>query len=121
MDHVCPPGEKAQLFPPQKPPTLRYRDVCKRDMKALDININSWEELAADRANWRSMLHKQLLIGEKKLSAAAAEKRACRKAMTTNRPESTHRCDLCDRDCHSHIDLLSHKRRCSSRADSREN
>ena len=30
-------------------PLLRYRDVCKRDMKALDIDIASWETTAADR------------------------------------------------------------------------
>ena len=53
--------------------------MCKRDMKALSININSWEDLAADRTSWRSTLQKQLQTGEEKLSAAAAEKRARRK------------------------------------------
>ena len=53
---------------------LRYKDACKRDMRALDININSWEELAADHTSWRSMLHKQLQSSEKKLTVAAAEK-----------------------------------------------
>ncbi|KAK3885511.1 hypothetical protein Pcinc_010252 [Petrolisthes cinctipes] len=76
-------------------------------MKALDINTNSWEDLAADRTSWRSTLHKQLLNGEEKLSAVAAEKRARRKATTTNRPDSTHRCD---HECHSRIGLHSHKR-----------
>ena len=99
-------------------PQLRYMDVCKRDMKALDISVNSWEALAADRTSWRSTLHKQLQAGEEKLSVAAAEKRARRKESTANRPESTHRCDLCERDCHSRIGLYNHKRRCSSRADS---
>ena len=77
-------------------PQLRYKDVCKRDMKALDININSWEDLAADCTSWRSTLHKQLQTGEKKLTAVAAEKQACKKETAANRPESTHRCDLCD-------------------------
>ena len=77
-------------------PQLRYNDACKRDMKALDININSWEDLAADHTSWRSMLHKQLQTGEKKLTAAAAEKQAHKKEMVANRPESMHRCDLCD-------------------------
>ncbi|KAK3864573.1 hypothetical protein Pcinc_029756 [Petrolisthes cinctipes] len=53
---------------------LRYKNVCKRDMKALDINTNSWEDLAADRTSWRSTLHRQLLIGEEKFSTVAAEK-----------------------------------------------
>ena len=55
-------------------PQLRYKDVCKRDMKALDININSWEDLAADCTSWRSTLQKQLQTGEEKLSVATAEK-----------------------------------------------
>ena len=101
-------------------PQLRYKDVCKRDMKVLDINTNSWEDLAVDRTSWRSTLHKQLQAGEEKLSAEATEKRARRKETTANRKETTHRCELCNHDCHSCIGLYSHKRRCSSRADSQE-
>ena len=86
-------------------PQLRYKNVCKRDMKALNININSWEDLATNHTSWRSMLHIQLQTSEKKLTAAAAEKQACKKEMAANRPESMHRCDLCDQDCHSHIGL----------------
>ena len=48
-------------------------------MKALGININSWEILATNRTSWRSTLQKQLQTGEEKLSAAAAEKRAGKK------------------------------------------
>ena len=99
-------------------PQLRYKDACKRDMKALNININSWEDLAADCTSWRSMLHKQLQSGKKKLTVVAAEKQAHKKEMAANRPESMHRCDLCNRDCHSHIGLYSHRRHCSSQADS---
>ena len=77
-------------------PQLRYKNACKRDMKVLDININSWEDLTADHTSWRSTLHKQLQTGEKKLTVAAAEKQACKKEMAANRPESTHRCILCD-------------------------
>ena len=89
---------------------LRYKDACKRDMKALDININSWEDLTTDCTSWRSTLHKQLQTSEKKLTVAAAEKLACKKEMAANRPESMHRCNLCNRDCHSHIGLYSHRR-----------
>ena len=55
-------------------PQLRYKDVCKRDMKALNTNIISWEDLTANHTSWRSMLHKQLQTSEKKLTAVAAEK-----------------------------------------------
>ena len=75
-------------------PQLRYKDACKRDMKVLDININYWEDLAANHTSWRSTLHKQLQSSEKKLTVAAAEKQACKKEMAANRPESMHRCNL---------------------------
>ena len=99
-------------------PHMRFKDVCKRDMRALDIDTETWEGLANDRSRWRSTLNKHLKSGEGKLMNEAAEKRTRRKERNnSNRPETTHRCDLCDRDCHSRIGLLSHKRRCSNRAD----
>ena len=60
-------------------PHLRYKDVCIRDMKAVDIDTMSWEGLAADRTEWRSALKHNLETGEEKLMAAAADKRARRK------------------------------------------
>ena len=33
---------------------LRYKDVIKRHLKAMDISTIGWEELAADRSEWRS-------------------------------------------------------------------
>ena len=30
-------------------PVLRYKDVCKRDVKSIEINPDSWEAAAADR------------------------------------------------------------------------
>uniref|UniRef100_A0A0L8H028 Uncharacterized protein n=1 Tax=Octopus bimaculoides TaxID=37653 RepID=A0A0L8H028_OCTBM len=95
-------------------PKLRYRDVCRRDMKVLGINTNSWEDLAADRTSWRDTFHKQLQTGKENLRVAAAENRARRKEMTANRPDSTYRCNLCKRDCHSRIGLYSHRRRCKN-------
>ena len=75
--------------------------------------------LAADCSSWRNTLHKQLKLGEEKLIVMADEQRACRKDSST-RPETTHKCDLCNRDCHSHIGLFSDRRRCSNWADSLE-
>ena len=37
-------------------PHMRYKDVCVRDMKAVDIDTMSWEGLAAGRTKWRSAL-----------------------------------------------------------------
>ncbi len=54
---------------------LRYRDVVKRDMKAVDINTESWESLAANRFKWKEALTKHLKSGEEKLTQAATERR----------------------------------------------
>ena len=93
-------------------PHLRYKDVCVRDMKAVDIDTMSLEGLAAERTKWRSALKQHLKTGEYKLMDAAADKRARRKEGSSSiQPETTHRCDVCHKDCHSHIGLFSHKRR----------
>ena len=98
-------------------PHLRYIDVCIRDMKAVDIDTMSWEGLAADRTEWRSALKQHLETGEQKLMAAAADKRARRmEGSSSIRSETTPRCDVCNKDCHSRIGLFSHKRRCSNPA-----
>ena len=94
-------------------PHLRFKDVCVRYVNALDIDIMSCESLAADRTQWRSALKQHLKTGEDKLVTATADKRARRKEGSSSiRPESTHRCVICDKDCLSHIGLFTHKRRC---------
>ena len=61
-------------------PQLRYKDVCKRDLKALDIDTNSWEDTSADRSRWRTTLQRQLKAGEVRILSLADEKRARRRA-----------------------------------------
>ncbi|XP_019622342.1 PREDICTED: PHD finger protein 12-like [Branchiostoma belcheri] len=34
-------------------PHLRYRDVCKRDLASAGISVDSWEELALNRSDWK--------------------------------------------------------------------
>ena len=76
-------------------PQLHYKDVCKRDMTALDINTNFWEDLAADRIMWRSTLNQHLKTREKKLVNADAGRRAHRKERNnSNRPETKQKCGL---------------------------
>ena len=95
---------------------MRYRDVVKCDMKAVDIE--SWKSLAANRSMWRGALTNQLKAGEEKLTQSAVERRARRKLNgSPDRPVTEHKCDLCNRDCHSRIGLCSHRRRCSSQTD----
>lgn len=35
---------------------LRFKDVVKRDTKALDIATDNWERLVEDRTKWRQQL-----------------------------------------------------------------
>ena len=72
-------GELAVGKRPRGHPQLRYKDVCKRDMRALEIDPKSWEDIAADRSSWRCLLHKQLKEGEEKITNEAIEKRTRRK------------------------------------------
>ena len=46
-------------------PKLRFKDVCKRDLKRFNIGTDDWELLANDRAKWRSTIHKRLQEREK--------------------------------------------------------
>ncbi|CAH1266854.1 Hypp3594 [Branchiostoma lanceolatum] len=52
-------------------PQLRFKDVCKRDLKALDIDTEHWEDLASDRSRWRCTLSSQLKSGEARLMHSA--------------------------------------------------
>ena len=36
-------------------PRLRCKDVCKRDLKSLDVDIDEWENLIDDRNKWSSL------------------------------------------------------------------
>ena len=98
-------------------PQLRFRDVCKRDMKALQMDPDHWEALAADRLRWRSSLMKHPKTGEDNLTKAAMEKRARRKTpLLTSNPNSdtTHKYNIFGNVCGSRIGLHSHMRRCRS-------
>ena len=96
-------------------PQLRFKDVCKRDMKALDMDIDGWEDLAQDRSRWRQELNRSLRRGEKKLQLASDERRVRRINGQQAPPADTaFKCNRCERDCHSRIGLHSHNRRCSS-------
>ena len=75
-------------------PQLRFKDVCKRDMKALDINTKSWEDLAAGHMRWRSALNLHLKSGKEKLVNAEVGKRRIEPyLLVCTKPE--HRKALC--------------------------
>ena len=51
---------------PVSRPALRFKDVCKRDLKLTDINTGSWESLAEDRSGWRQAVQAGVRRGEEK-------------------------------------------------------
>ena len=54
-------------------PMLRFKDVCKRDLKAYNIDPDSWEAAADDRDCWRHMVQRGVRLGENDRCRQAAE------------------------------------------------
>ena len=107
-------GELVQGKRPTGRPQLRFKDVCKRDLKSLNIDQNNWEATALRRSAWRQTVQKNLFNFEETLAQQHREKRMRRKAAAhADRPASDFICVLCHRDSHSRIGLVSHTRRCT--------
>ena len=107
-------GELTEGSRPSGRPHLRYKDVCKRDLLALGININTWETTAAHRALWRYAVTDGLVDFENQLRRNSDLKRAQRKLRSqSDRPATGFTCAHCGKDCHSTIGLYSHHRRCT--------
>ena len=49
------------------------KSIGRSYMRALNINTESWEDLAADCGSWRNTFQKQLKLGEEKLIVMADE------------------------------------------------
>lgn len=99
-------------------PKLRFRDVCKRDMKAFNINTETWEASADDRTTWKQLVSQGLDSGEKAVRAtndgARAKREARQKACTTTQQSTVFACQFCSRRCSARIGLFSHSKCCSS-------
>ena len=107
-------GELVQGKRPTGRPQLRFKDVCKRDLKALNIDQNNWEATALDRSAWKQTVQMGLSKFTETLAQQLEEKRLRTKAAAqVDRPASVFICALCHRDCHSRIGLASHTRRCT--------
>jgi len=64
-------------------------------MKAVDINTESWESLAANQSKWTEVLTKHLKSGEEKLTQATTERQVHRKQSNSlDKPEPKNRCSL---------------------------
>ena len=38
-------------------PQLRYKDICKWDLKALGLDLNRWETLTSEHSAWGQAVH----------------------------------------------------------------
>ena len=72
-------GQLASGCRPVGRPALRYKDVCMRDLKLTDINLDSWEKLADDRDGWRHAVRGGVRSGEEKRNLQLEDKRTKRK------------------------------------------
>ena len=85
-------GELATGSRPTGRPTLRYKDVLKRDLKAGGIAPAGFEALAADRSGWRYTTESAIKTAEQKREKQWEEKRAHRRQraeMTTSSHAAT--------------------------------
>ena len=97
-------------------PRLRFKDVCKRDLKAAHIDVNTWESLAEDRTGWRRATFLGAATADIARAQNAAERRSRRHLRNNNNNatenEAAFICEHCGRNCNSRIGLFSHRRAC---------
>ena len=92
-------------------PVAHSEDVCKRDMKAGNIDPAGWEAATSSCSRWRFVIKETIKTGEQKREDQWEEKRvqtaasALGSASTELNAEVT--CSKCNRACHSCIGLYS--------------
>ena len=64
-------GELAQGSRARGRPHLRFKDVCKRDMKAGNMELKGFEERAQDRNRWREEVRDCVAVAEEERMRAA--------------------------------------------------
>ena len=114
-------GELASDTRPTGRPAFRFKDVCKRDLKAGNFDASNLETAALDRVSWRSTIRRVVAASEKGRIIRWQEKRARLKertelVSTTALAVGQQRfiCINCGRSCSSHIGLISHTTSCRS-------
>ena len=87
-------GELVQGKRPTDRPQLRFKDVCKRDLKALNIDQNNWEATALKRSAWRQ--YRKVSPSSKRHSLSSTKKENEKKGCSPCRQTSVrlHLCHL---------------------------
>ena len=112
-------GELVTGSRPVGRPALRYKDVCKRDLKAGSIAPACLETLAADRSSWQATTRSAVMTAEQRREEQWEDRRARRhqRSEPATSDDSVFMCNSCSRICRSRIGLYSHSRSCSSTTD----
>ena len=94
-------------------PTLRYNDVCKRDLRAGDIAPTDLEGLAAERNVWRLTSKPAAVKIEQKLKEHHETKRQRIRvrAASDTLDDTAFVCPTCKKTFRSRIGLYRHSRR----------
>ena len=91
----------------------RFKDHIKSILKKCNIPFSRLETLASNRATWRSTCAFGMSYFDDEYDRAAALIHSCRHqhvSVLCLIPDSVHQCPLYNRQCFSHIGLLSHSR-----------
>ena len=88
-------GELITGSHPKGCPHLRFKDVCKHDMKVCHINTNNCEEAASDHAVWRSMTKTGTKLTEEIRIETTQQKRQQQKRVRKNPTPSEFICYNC--------------------------
>ena len=87
---------------PRGRPQLRYKEICKQDMKALGMDLNRWETLISECSVWRQTVQHGLSQFEVTLVQQSEAKRQSRKQQDQGAGQGTDWiCLQCGRDDHS--------------------
>ena len=72
----------------------RYKDTLKASLKDFNIPTGSWEQIAQDRAKWRSLIRRGVREYEANIISEGEQKCAQRKARAKVSPTELSRSDL---------------------------
>ena len=90
-------------------PKLRYKDSLKANLKKCNIDSETWEKQAADRAKWRTTINKKVKESEQTRRKTKEDKRAAVKLRPSAASSDTAVvCPVCSRICASNFGLRSH-------------
>ena len=98
-------GELATGSRSTGPPNLRYKDTCKRDLKASGIQPANVEAVTSDRIAWMAKAHDGGKSAEERRTSRQQRSQPTTAAKS---PTTDYICSKCHRYCKSRIGLYSH-------------